>query len=82
MEHVTIIASDVTKAVAELNSARLKASGGWWSADVWIGKGLYQFKCYGTWVQRAIVGEIKDGGPMDCSVRDFKAYLVNFMGGE
>ena len=38
---------------------------------------IVSVKAYGTWVQRLVVGATVDGGPSDCSVGDYLAYIAN-----
>ena len=59
---------------------RKESKGGWWQY-VCSGAGV-QLKGYGTWVQIARIGEVKDSGPMDCSVKDFRLYLDSILPGD
>jgi len=64
--------------IKEINQARLAAKGGWWtyvSRDNRI-----RIKGYGTWIQRLEHDNSVYSGPMDCTVKEFKDFLLGWFG--
>lgn len=61
--------------VVDVNETRKRVGKNWWQWGGVVEGKLVRMKGYGTWVQRLEHAGCVDSGPLDCSVRDFLAFL-------
>ena len=62
--------------ITKANQLRKDSCNGWYNLNETVDTiGQVRVKAHGTWVQVLDCNGIKSSGPMDCSVKEFKAFL-------
>ena len=70
----------VDKIVADWNKDRKASKDETWVSKVYCEDGLeVGIKSFKTWIQRVEVNGLKDGGPIDCRVKDANDFLRSFL---
>ncbi len=66
---------DTKEFIAIINKLRISNKDKWVSWSGLVNGYEVSLKSFNTWIQVINVGMVKDSGPMDCSIAEFKEFL-------